>query len=76
MLAEQAWQEMLAVPQIAIIMGCLIPIGGIVAFYWYKVQKARSDNELKRTMIDRGLSADEIERILAAQAAEPRSSRR
>ena len=72
MLAGQAWQGIFEMPQIAIIMGCLvgclIPIVGIIAFYWYKAQKVRSENELKRTMVDRGMSADEIERILAAQA--------
>ena len=66
--AGQAWQAMFEMPQIAIVMGCLVPIAGIIAFYWYKAQKVRSDNELKRTMVDRGLSADEIERILAAHA--------
>ena len=80
MLAGQGWHVIFGMPQIAVIMGCLvgclIPIAGIIANYWYKAQKVRSVNELKRTMVDRGLSVDEIERILAAQAEEPRDSRR
>jgi len=76
MLASQAWQRIFEVPQITIIMGSLIPIAGIVAFYWYKAQKVRSGDELKRTMVERGLSADEIERIMAAQAEELRDSHR
>ena len=80
MLAEQAWQGMFEMPQIAIaipiIMGCLIAIAGIIGSFWYKAQKVRSDNELKRTMVDRGLSAEEIERILGAQSEERRDSRR
>ena len=76
--AGHAWQGLFEMPQIAIVMGCLvgclIPIAGIIAFYWYKAQQVRSENELKRTMVDRGLSVDEIERIIAAQAKEPRDS--
>ena len=71
MLADQAWRGLFELPQIAVIMGCLVPIAAIIAFYWYKVQKVRSENELKRMLADRGLSVDEIERILAAQAPEP-----
>ncbi len=74
MFAEQIWQRIFDMPQIAIVMACLIPIVGIIASYWYKIHKARSDNELKRTMVDQGLSADEIERILGAQGAERRDS--
>jgi len=78
--AGQPWQGLFEMPQIAIVMGCLIgcliPIAGIIAFYWYKAQKVRSENELKQTMVDRGLSVDEIERIIAAQTKEPRHSRR
>ncbi len=76
MLAGQAWQVIFGMPQIAVIMGCLIPIAGIIASYWYKAQKLQSENELKRAMVERGLSVDEIERIMAAQAEEPRDSDR
>ena len=74
MLAEQTWQVIFGMPQIAIIMGCLIPIVSVIASYWYKAQKVRSEYELKRTLVDRGMSADEIERIIAAQGKEPRDS--
>jgi protein-S-isoprenylcysteine O-methyltransferase Ste14 len=76
MLADQAWQGLFEMPQLVIILAFLLPIVGIIAFYWYKAQKARSENELKRTLVDRGLSVDEIERILAAHPDEPRDSRR
>ncbi len=74
MLAEQLWHKIFGMPQIAIIMGRLIPIVGIIASYWYKAEKLRSENALKRTLAERGLSADEIERIIAAQAKEPSDS--
>ena len=45
-----------------------IPIIGVAGYYWAEVQKRRSDNNLKRSMIDRGMSAEEIARVLAAHA--------
>ncbi len=66
MLAGSIWQSIFGMPQIAIIMGCLIPIAGIISSYWYKVHKVRAENNLKRTLAERGMSADEIERIVAA----------
>ena len=66
MLASNLWESAFQMPQIAVIMGCLIPIAGIISSYWYKAQKLRSEHDLKRTLIKSGASADEIERILAA----------
>ena len=76
MLAGQAWHVIFGMPQIAVIMGCLIPIVSVIASAWYKAQKVRSEHELKRTLVERGLSVDEIERIIAASAKEPRDSGR
>ena len=76
MLAAQGWHVIFGMPQIAIIMGCLIPIVSVISSYWYKAQKVRSEHELKRTLVDRGLSIDEIERIIAAQVKEPSDSGR
>lgn len=72
MVLGQGWQAMFEMPQIAIVMGTLIPIAGIIAFAWHRTQLVRSQNELKQSMIARGMSADEIERVLGARAAEPR----
>ena len=71
MLAEQAWRVIFGMPQIAVIMGCLIPIVGLIANHWYKAQKVRFEHDLKLRLIERGMSADEIEPIIAAQAQEP-----
>ena len=65
MLAEIIWNE----SRIAIALGCMIPIVAIVGSCWRRIEKTRSDNELKRGMIERGMSADEIERVLAAPCA-------
>lgn len=43
-----------------------IPISAILGGIWYKLNKARSENDLKQSMIERGMSAEEIERILNA----------
>ncbi len=70
MLAGQAWHVIFGMPQIAVIMGCLIPIAGIIAGAWCKAQSVRSEHELKRTLVEQGLSADDIERIIRAKAKE------
>lgn len=74
MLAGQAWQVIFGMPQIAVIMGCLIPIAGIIAGAWCKAQHVRSEHDLKRTLVEQGLSADDIVRIIAAKTQEPPDS--
>lgn len=76
MLAGSAWEFIFGMPQIAVIMGCLIPIASIIASFWYKAQKVQSENELKRTLVEQGLSADDIERIIRAKAIETPDSDR
>ena len=58
----------------------IIPIAGVVmivlmsfGFFISEIIKHYSNNQLKREMIERGMSADEIERILAA-GPKPESS--
>lgn len=48
------------------ILAALVPIVAIVGYFWYKTAKTRSNNELKSKMIGRGMSVDEIERVLGA----------
>ncbi len=55
---------------VAVIMGCMIPIVAIVTGIWQSVEKTRSNNALKRAMLDRGMSADDIERVMAAGEAD------
>ncbi len=68
MLVGDIWESVFRMPQIAVIMGCLIPIAGIISSYWYKVHKVRAENNLKRMLAERGMSADEIERIVAVSS--------
>jgi len=61
-IAEIVWNE----KTLAVALGCSIPLAGILGGCWYSLNKARSDNELKQAMVERGMSADEIERVLGA----------
>ncbi len=65
MLSEIVW----SVPTISIVMGCAIPIVAIVSAAWYKITKVTSENDLKRRMVERGMSVDEIERVLATRSS-------
>ena len=67
MLAESIWSMVFRIPQLPIILGCLIPIVAIIAGVWYKLQRIRSENELKRTLVERGMSVEQIERVIAAR---------
>lgn len=44
----------------------MIPISAIICSFWYKISKITSNNELKRDMLEKGMSAEEIERVLNA----------
>ena len=67
MLAKSIWEFVFSMPQIAVIMGCLIPIVAILGSFWYKAQQVRSENELKRTLVERGMTVEEIERVIAVK---------
>ena len=62
MLAEIEWN----IQTIAVVMGCAIPIVAIIGGIWHRVEHIKSDNELKRRMVERGMSAEEIERVMAS----------
>ncbi len=64
MLAGIDWNE----STIAVVMVFGIPIIAILGSFWYKIAKVTSDSELKRSMIERGMSVEEIERVLAARS--------
>jgi len=46
-----------------------LPIVAVAAGTWYQLNKVRSDNELKQSMIERGMSAEEIERVMNAKGS-------
>ncbi len=44
-----------------------------ISYYWYKARKAEIEAALKHEMLQRGMSADEIRKVLAAPAKEART---
>lgn len=59
--AEIIWNE----KTLAIVLGCAIPIIAILGGIWFKIERVKSDNNLKRRMIERGMSVEEMERVLS-----------
>lgn len=65
------------------VLAILVPVGGsllvaaiaIGASAWRKVRIVELEIGLKREMLDRGMSAEEIERVLQATVAGRRGSR-
>ena len=62
MLAEIVWN----VATIAVVGGLAIPLVAIIGGVWHKIAKDNAENDLKRSMIERGMSVEEIERVLRA----------
>ena len=53
---------------IAILAVMAVPIVLFALIFGTKMFQIRSDHDLKARMIDKGMSADEIERVLAAKS--------
>ncbi|MEE8104865.1 MAG: hypothetical protein V3T86_04960 [Planctomycetota bacterium] len=52
---------------VAIVAGCAIPVVAIAGWAIVEIFRIRSSQDLKQRMIDKGMSAADIERILAAK---------
>lgn len=50
----------------AVFMGCLIPMVVVPVIFWAIAKMNRDDNELKQSMLDKGMSAQEIEQVMNA----------
>ena len=62
LLSEIVWNKQ----TLAICGAFAIPLAAIIGSVWYKMNKVRYEIELKRSMVERGMSVDEIERVMAA----------
>jgi hypothetical protein len=49
----------------AIVGPFAVALACVLGGFWYRLNKARSDNELKHAMLERGMSAEEIERVMS-----------
>jgi len=67
-LADSPWLNDTLIFWAAIVLICVVPS---ISYYVYRWRKVELDAELKRDMIARGMSADEIERVLAAGSTSP-----
>jgi len=62
LLSEMVWDEQ----TLAVAGAFAVPLAVIIGSAWYKMNKVRYENELKRSMVERGMSVEEIERVIAA----------
>lgn len=58
---------------LTIVLVFSIPLVTIIGGLWFKAQKIKSEHELKQAMVQRGMSAEEIERVLAAKGSASKS---
>jgi len=54
----------LLIPIVAIFMGCLTGMVAIITGNWQRVRKAELAAALKQEMIQRGMSSEDIKRVL------------
>lgn len=52
---------------IGIILICIVPT---ITYYWHKTRKAEMDADLKMRMLEMGMTASDIERVLKAESQE------
>lgn len=62
MLSEIVWDK----GTLSVVMAFAVPITVVICMAWYKVVKVKSLNNLKRAMVNRGMSAEEIKQVIAA----------
>ena len=60
------------VSEVMIVFGAIVLLATVptALVYWYKAKRAAMDADLKMKMLEMGMSADEIERVLAAESVE------
>lgn len=63
LLAEIVWNK----DTLGIVMGCSIPIVGVIAGMWAMIETTKSNNALKSDMVRQGMSAEEIQRVLSTK---------
>lgn len=57
---------------VAVVSGALIAITAILSGQWRRVRQTEIEASLKHDMLTRGLSAEDIERVLGASRKKPR----
>jgi hypothetical protein len=57
------------IPVCAVIFSCAIALAAIIAGHWHKVRQAELEAMLKHKMLDQGMSADDIQKVLTASVS-------
>jgi hypothetical protein len=70
--SEQRW--LLAVIAIGCSIALILGLAGILSSMFSSIQRHRAETNLKREMIERGMSADEIATVILASASKNDSS--
>jgi len=64
MLADIVWNQ----NTLTVLGTFAVPIVTIISVFWYKIERVKSENQLKQTMLQQGKSVEEIERVMAARS--------
>ncbi len=69
---SSSWFETLVSrPEVIPLLGGFgVAIVVVIMGTWHRMEKTRANAELKRTMLDRGMSVEEIERVINAGSRE------
>lgn len=67
------WSRILKPETLIFIMAGVVAVSAVVLPQWRRVREVEASSRLKQKMIDRGFSAEEIERVLNAGGDEEAS---
>jgi hypothetical protein len=70
-MTQLAGMEGLLIPLLAIAGGIVVALTTIIMHHYRKSQRDEMDTTLKLDMLERGMSAEEIERVLSAKSDSP-----
>ena len=62
----QALQAIFSSPFCIPVFGIMVGMVAIIASFWHKTIIDKSNNQLKQSMLDQGMSAEEIEKVMNA----------
>jgi hypothetical protein len=63
---DRLFHEEILIPLVAIVGAFLVGGAGILASFWYKLRVKQWEMSLKHSMLERGMSAEEINTVLKA----------
>ncbi len=59
------------VPTVAIVCTALVVLGSVIVTQWRKVRQLDTEAALKQDMLNRGMSVEDVERVLRASSEAP-----